>query len=181
MQPAHEGCGETASRISLRRRPALGLQMGLLVLDDSKIFCGYCLAVTAATLPFTVLTMLSIVSEFESATSFSLETKILHFAVLMILLQLASWIFVFSFVAIPFFITINMFRRCDIHGCWIHVIAGTVTAMLIGPLGSFLNLGINVTEPQPSEGYLMLFFAPFGAVAGLVFWRFARLKMPGGE
>ena len=56
--------------------------------------------------------------------------------------------------------------------------------MFVGPLTGYFQLGINVTEPQP-WGYpypmLMPVFAPFGALAGLTFWRFAKLEKALGD
>jgi hypothetical protein len=152
----------------------------LLMSDGLKTFLGYCLAVTAATLPFVTLTMLPTIPNFEAATSNSIEIKTQHFIEMAIFIQFAAWLFVFVLAAIPFLVGMRVAGRDKISSCKFHVIGGTITAMLIGPLASFIQLGINVTEPQPWEGYqyliLMPFFAPFGALAGFTFWRFANFK-----
>ena len=51
----------------------------------------------------------------------------------------------------------------------------------IGPLTIFVSIGFNEGVAPPESGYLggMPFFAPFGALAGLTFWRFAKFKNVG--
>ncbi len=151
------------------------------MLDSWKIFFSYCLAVTAATIPYVMLIMLRGISNFESATTYSAETKTQHFIEMSIFALFAAWIFAFIFAALPFSIGIVIASRRERNSWALHVIGGTVTAMFVGPLTGYFQLGINVTEPQP-WGYpypmLMPVFAPFGALAGLTFWRFAKLKKP---
>jgi hypothetical protein len=155
----------------------IGLEFPML--DSLKIFFSYCLAVTAATIPYVMLTMLRGISNFESATTHSVETKTKHFIEMLILTLFAAWIFVFVFAALPFSIGIAIASRRERNSWAFHVIGGTVTAMFVGPLTGYFQFGFNVTEPQP-WGYpypmLMPVFAPFGAFAGLTFWIFAKLK-----
>ena len=49
------------------------------MLDSWKIFFSYCLAVTAATIPYVMLIMLRGISNFELATTYLAETKTQHF------------------------------------------------------------------------------------------------------
>ena len=55
----------------------VGLEFPML--DSWKIFFSYCLAVTAATIPYVMLIMLRGISNFELATTYSAETKTQHF------------------------------------------------------------------------------------------------------
>jgi hypothetical protein len=130
-----------------------------------RVFFGYCLAVTAATLTFMAVALIrgpsSLPHRWDQLGSLLVVTTI-------------AWILVFVFAALPFIIARAIAVKRKTRSILFELIGGGVTATLFSPLFQVFNLGINVPEANPEDLVrAAIVLAPFGALAGLVFWAFS--------
>lgn len=136
----------------------------------SKLIIAYLIAVTTASLVFTLSADLPEIPNilagkgFESATGYDTPTKFKHLAIMSTLLFASGWVFSFAAALIPYAAFLIFAQHFSIMHWFYFVSGGTITAIVI-ELIIIATLGTGRISQEEFLTGIQHFIAP-GAVAG---------------
>lgn len=144
-------------------------------------FVAYVAAVTSAAFCFVMINFILVISNggFESATNNSLNTKITHLSLIMLLTFIIGWLFAFITAFIPFILGWFVAKKFNINHGLFFIFGAAFTGILLTPISASIpELAINVQGAAPSLMQKSLKASPIfsgcGAFAGYVCWRILR-------